>query len=257
MKVKVIGCHGSVAPDYQTTCYYINDRFLIDCGSACSHFSPKEQGDITDIFITHPHLDHIKDICFILENSFSDSRKPLVLRSTKSILNDVHDHMLNDIIWPDFSKIPVGAQKDRYILKFEDVEEFEVIDEVKVTPFRVNHPGNAVGYLIDDGSSQIIFTGDTGPCRKIWEIANECSNLKAIFTEITFPNRMDRLAKASGHFNINQLLDDLSALKDQNVPIFISHLKPLFLSELLEEFKTLATDQMQLLHESDEFQFND
>ena len=65
LEVLVLGCHGGVAPDYQTSCYQINNRFLIDCGSVCSALTPNEQSKLTDIFITHPHLDHIKDICFI------------------------------------------------------------------------------------------------------------------------------------------------------------------------------------------------
>lgn len=251
MKVRIIGCHGGVAPNYQTTCFQVESRFLIDCGSACSSLTPKEQSEVTDIFITHPHLDHIKDICFILENTFSPDRPPLVLRSTEAILNDVHTHLLNNIIWPDFSKIPVGAS-DKRLLHFEPFEKTVTLDEFEVTHFRVNHPGNACGYLVDNGKEQVVFSGDTGPNAKVWEIANNCKNLKAIITEISFPSRMEALATASGHYTIDQLLEDMENLKSIDLPIYISHFKPLFMIELMKEFKEKAPKNMILMHEDDE-----
>lgn len=251
MKVRVLGCHGGVAPDYQTSCYSVNDRFLVDCGSACSVLSPEEQRHVTDVFITHPHLDHIKDICFILENTFAPDREQLVLRSTAEILDDVHKHMLNNIIWPDFSMIPCNPKKDRYILGFEPIQKSVQLDDMEIRPFAVNHPGNAVGYVVEQNGEQILFTGDSGPCAEIWRQANACSNLKAIFTEITFPNRMDTLARASGHFTLAQLLDDYTQLENYQIPIYISHFKPAFLEELLEEFQQGAPDQFKVMHEDD------
>ena len=101
-----------------------------------------------------------------MKNTFSPERETLVLRSTPEILDDVHNHMLNDVIWPDFSKIPVGGDPDKRILAFEPIKESESVGDTKVTPFVVNHPGNAVGYLLDNGEQQVIFSGDSGPCAK-------------------------------------------------------------------------------------------
>lgn len=253
MFVKVIGCHGGVAPGYQTTCYQVDNRFLIDCGSACSSLTPKQQADITDIFITHPHLDHIKDICFVLENTFSPHRHILNLRSTPEILDDVHRHLLNNVIWPDFSAIPANPNQ-KGIVEFHPFKNTHELENHKITLFHVNHPGNAVGFLIDNGAHQVIFSGDTGPTAKLWEVANSCNNLKAIFTEISFPSNMDALAKASGHFTLTQLKDDMKKLESTNIPIYISHFKPLFLYDLIDEFREQAPDNFILMHEDDEIE---
>jgi cAMP phosphodiesterase len=258
MKIRVIGCHGSVEPGYQTSCYLINERFFIDAGSICTAFTPVQQEKITDVFLTHPHLDHVKDLCFLIENSASPERPPLVLHSTSAILDDVHKHVFNDVIWPDFSKVSLRENPEESLLRFSPLDSAMQCEMagVSLQAFPVNHPGHAIGYLLDDGNNQILFTGDTGPCAKVWEVANSAPRLKAIFTEISFPSRMDRLARVSGHYTLEQLTTDLVNLKSSNIPIYISHFKPRFMRELMDEFHRRAPPQLKLMHEGDEFIFD-
>jgi len=256
MHIKVIGSHGGTAPGYRTSCYQINEHILIDCGSAASGLSLEQQFQISDIFITHPHLDHVKDICFLIENTFNPRRESITLRSSEAVLNDVHQHLLNDVIWPDFSKIYVDPQRSKTILKYEPMKKSVELNGLKFEYETVNHPVNAVGYIVDDGKNQVVFSGDTGPTEAIWSAANKCSNLRAIFTEISFPSKMDGLARASGHFTTQQLLDDLGKIQNLNVPIYIAHFKPQFFEELMEEFHTHAPKRIHLLHQEDEFEFN-
>ncbi|MCC6277385.1 MAG: 3',5'-cyclic-nucleotide phosphodiesterase [Oligoflexia bacterium] len=255
MKVTILGCHGGVAPGYRTSCYMINDRFLIDAGSVASALSPKRQAEIEDIFVTHPHIDHIKDICFLVENTFYEERSILNIRSTPDILNSIQSHLLNDILWPDFSKIYVDAKQKKALVRYLPIEQGMVHDGIKITHMRVNHPGHAIGFILDDGKNQIVFSGDTGPTDELWELANQCKNLKAVFTEISFPNYMDTLARASGHFTTQQLLEDIKKLRNQDVPIYIAHFKPRFFEELMDEFHRHAPKRMHLLHQEDEFKF--
>jgi len=255
MRVRIIGSHGGVSPGYRTSCYRINSDMMIDCGSAASGLTVEEQRQITDILITHPHLDHIKDIAFVIENTFRPDRKMLTLRSTRAILDDVHSHLLNDVVWPDFSKIFSDQARTRHILRFASLEQDADLNGIKIKYVPVNHPVNSVGYILDNGRSQIVFSGDTGPTDALWTEANKCPNLKAIFTEISFPNRMDALARASGHFTTRQLLDELNKIQNQTVPIYIAHFKPQFFDELMEEFHRSVPDRIRLLHQDDEFEF--
>lgn len=256
MKVRVLGCHGGVAPEYQTSCYYVNDRFLIDAGSICSVLTPQEQFAISDILITHPHIDHVKDICFLLENTFASNRSPVTLYSTPAILDDLHRHLFNDVLWPDFSKIHIGQDGQKPSLRFQPILSETTIGSVKIRPIQVNHMGNATGFILDDGKVQLIFSGDTGTCPQLWQEANRQSRLKAVFTEISFPNRMNKLAQASGHYTLALLMEDILEFDKQDVPIYISHFKPLFMKELLEEFYNKAPDRLRLMHENDEYQFS-
>jgi len=255
MKVKILGCHGGVAPGYRTSSYMVNDEFLIDAGSVASALTPVRQREIKDIFITHAHIDHIKDICFLIDNTFYDDREVLTLRSTALILDNIHKHIFNDILWPDFSKIYVGKSKKKALLDFIPMEREISFSGLKISQCRVDHAGPAIGYVLDDGKNQIVFTGDTGPTDEIWEMASQCKNLRAIFTEISFPNDMDELARASGHFTLDQLMADLKKLKQTDIPIHIAHFKPRFFEDLMDEFHRFAPERMRLLHQEDEFVF--
>ncbi len=255
MKVTILGCHGGVAPGYRTSSYMVNDGFLIDAGSAASALTPSRQRKIEDIFITHAHIDHIKDICFLIDNTFYDDRAVLKLRSTPLILENIHKHMFNDILWPDFSKIYVGKSKSKALLDFVPFEKEISFSGLKISHCTVNHIGPAIGYILDDGKKQVVFTGDTGPTDEIWEAASRCKNLQAVFTEISFPNNMDELARASGHFTLDQLLKDLKKLRQTEVPIHIAHFKPRFFEDLMDEFHRYAPVRMRLLHQEDEFVF--
>jgi ribonuclease BN (tRNA processing enzyme) len=260
MKIRVIGSHGGTAPGYRTSCYLINDDFLIDCGSAASGLNVAQQKKIETILITHPHLDHVKDICFLIENSFGPDRRPLHLRSTQAILDDVHKHLFNDVLWPDFSKIFVDSARTKTLLKFEPLESEFVVGGIRIHYEKVNHPVHAVGYILDDGNSQVVFSGDTGPTDALWTAANRCRQLKAIFTEISYPNRLDSLARASGHFTTSQLLAELSKIENKEIPIYIAHFKPQFFDELMDEFykeaKTShASERIKLLRQDDDFSF--
>lgn len=257
MKVRAIGCHGGISPGQRTTCYYIDDRFFIDAGAAASGLSIEEQFNVRDVFITHPHLDHIKDLAFVIENSFSEDRQPLRLWSKKSILKDIENHLFNNVVWPDFTKIPNNLQTGSVILHYQDFDDEILLDDkYKIKMFDVNHPGNAVGYCIDDGVSQVIFSGDTGPTEEIWKYANQCENLKAIFTEISFPNSMDALSKAAGHFTLEQLSQEISTkLQNKDIPVYISHFKPLYFQDLMQEFHEKAPKNFHLLHQEEKVEF--
>ena len=255
MKVRVIGCHGGVSPKMRTTCFQINDLFYLDAGSLCDQFSPHELKKVNHFFITHPHLDHIKDLAFLIDNTFSADRETVHVYSTKDILKSLETHLFNDVIWPDFTKIPMDPATGRPGLQYHVIQDKFSLNGITIRPVPVNHSVCAVGYIVDHAGVQVAFTGDTGPTEKIWDACRRLPNLKAIFTEISFPNRLGELAAISGHFTLNQLLRDLQKLEDTQVPIYISHFKPQYAQELLEEFHTLAPNYFHLLQQDDLYEF--
>ena len=249
MLVRIVGGHGGMAPGFRTTSYLIDGKILIDAGSSASGLLIEEQVQIDNVLLSHPHLDHISDLAFMCENCQKRRDSPFDVFTTNTTKNAVLDHLMNDIIWPDFSKESVkgGAAVKFHIVK--PGEEFSIGD-YKIMPISVNHPCDALGFLVSDQKSTVLFTQDTGPTEEIWEIAKSYKNLKAIFTEISFPNFLKQVAIDSQHHTPNTMKDEIIKMP-KDVPIFLGHLKPNFQAQLYQEIEDLHEERLSLLGSDD------
>ncbi len=59
MKVKVLGCSGSEAIGRMPPGFLVNDAIMPHAGTITAALSIDAQRKITDILISHPHLDHV------------------------------------------------------------------------------------------------------------------------------------------------------------------------------------------------------
>ncbi len=252
MKLRILGADGGVAPGFSTPSFLLNSNILIDSGSAASTLTLKQQRDVDYIFISHSHLDHVKDICFLADNVFTYRRRPIELISTFEILDLLRRHLFNNKIWPDFTTITNGHCP---ILSYRPVEREVQLGSIHIQVYPVHHPVPAVGFIVrEKNKNSILITGDTGPTDLLWEEANKEEKLKAVFTEIAFPDRLTKVAHAAGHFTPGMFADELVKLK-KKVPLLIYHLKPEYLKELKKEIKALGIPSLKLIKPSDRFTF--
>ena len=68
MKIRVLGASGSDIPGHHLSSFLLNNKILFDAGGVTSSLSFTAQQKIEHIFITHAHLDHIRDIPFLADN---------------------------------------------------------------------------------------------------------------------------------------------------------------------------------------------
>jgi cAMP phosphodiesterase len=252
VKLRILGADGGVAPGFQTTSFLLNKDILIDAGSAATSLSLKEQRDVDYIFISHSHLDHIKDICFLADNVFTYRRRPIELISTFEILDILRKHLFNNLIWPDFTTITNGHCP---ILSYRPVEGSVQLGGVDIHIYPVQHPVPAIGFIVKERrKNSILITGDTGPTDLLWDEANKEPRLKAVFTEIAFPNRLTKVAQLAGHFTPGMFGEELQKLK-KSVPLLIYHLKPEYIKELKKEIKALEIPKLKLLKGKQRFTF--
>ncbi len=245
MLVKIIGCHGGTSPEFKNTSYLIDGVLLIDAGSVASGLQISEQLAVKNILISHAHLDHIADLAFLADNCFGLKDSPFYTYCNKPVKDAILKHLMNDVIWPDFSKIP--SEKNPTI-EFKDlIPEKEInLDGYKITPVRVNHPGKAVGFIVEKNNKSLVFTQDTGPTDRIWELAKKKKNLKGIFTETSFPNHLQDVAKSSQHFTPNDIKKEIEKMP-KDVPIFVGHLKPNYQDQLFNEIQALKIDRVTVM----------
>lgn len=249
MLVRIIGGHGGVSPGFKATSYLIDGKLLIDAGSVASGIQIEEQSNIDHILISHAHLDHISDLAFLADNCFGMKGKPFEIYANSPIKDAIKTHLLNDIIWPDFSLLPT---KENPTLRFHDIlpETWIELGDYRILPIPVNHQAGALGFIIERKNTTVVFTQDTGPTDKIWEYAKQIKNLKAIFSEVSFPNALLKVATDSQHHTPATMKEEIKKMP-KNVPIFLGHLKPNFQHQLFQEIKDIGEERITILGSSD------
>ena len=190
MKVKILGCSGSEAIGHNPPGFLVNDVVMLDAGTITAALSIQAQSRITDIFISHTHLDHIKSLLFLADNIIGRIKQPVNIRAIPKVIDAIKKHLMNDLIWPDFTKIPTAKNPVLAYKPFPAGVPIAVAG-LKVQAIPMNHPVPAVGFMVSDGRSTIIYSADTGPNEALWKVAAKAKNLKAIIVDTSFPNSLD------------------------------------------------------------------
>ena len=254
MKIQILGGHGGLSKGHSTTSILIDDKLLIDAGAVASTLSVEEQSKIDHILISHCHLDHIKDLAFLCDNCFGMRKKPFEVYTHGTVKSIIKAHLFNNIVWPDFSELP---SPENPTINFNSIKE-EVklkIGDFEITPIKVNHPHDAMGFIVEKNQTSILFTLDTGPTTRIWEVAHKVPNLKAIFTEVRFPNSLEKVAEVSDHHTTETLVREIKKMPP-HVPIILTHLKPSFRETIVKEIQEIKEDRIRVLSRDGEiFQF--
>lgn len=250
MKLKILGGHGGVTRGHAATSFLIDDSLLLDAGSVAETLSIEEQAKIDHILISHSHLDHIKDLAFLCDNCFGIKNIPFQVYTHQTVKNIIMSHLFNDTVWPDFTALPT---KENPTIEFHSLtpELPFILERYKIIPVKVQHPNDAMGYIIDDGKSAILFTVDTASTDRIWEVAKTVKNLKAIVTEVSFPNSLSKVAMASDHHTPATLKLELEKMP-KDIPVILTHLKPNFRDELSAEISALKEPRLRLLERDGE-----
>lgn len=251
MKIQVLGGHGGLARGFQTTSYLIDDTLLVDAGAVAGTLSIEDQCRIDHILISHCHLDHIKDLAFLCDNCFGLRSAPFQVHTHHTVKQIIFDHLLNDVIWPDFSKIPSLEKPTIRINGIEPEHTFRA-GGFEITPVPVNHPLDAMGFIIEKDNTAVLFTLDTASTTRIWEVASKFRNLKAIFTEVSFPNSLQKVADLSHHHTPETFLKEMARMP-KDIPIILTHLKPNYREEILNELRTADASRVRVLEKDGQF----
>ena len=112
-------------------------------------------------------------------------------------------------------------------VKFHELEDETPVElnGVKFTPIPVDHPVPTHGFLIEENGKAVLWSSDTGPTLRLWQIANRTRNLQAVCVDTSFDNSLQEIADVSFHLTPRTLQQELEKLEVE-VPILLHHLKP-------------------------------
>ncbi len=243
MKIAMLGVDGGeLGSKHHSITYLIDDKLAIDAGGLLHAMDMDSLLKIDSLLISHTHIDHVKDMMFWGDLIFGQ-RPSIKVHGAEDVLESIKKHLFNWVIWPDFSSIPT---KDNPVFKFiphKRGDSFEIDGGYKIKSVEVNHTVPSSAFFVEKDSKSILYSSDTTTTDKVWEEANNDDNLKVIFMEISFSNKLQAVADASKHYSPATLAVDLQKIK-KDIPIYLYHIKPSVYDEVVKEVKKLKDDRL-------------
>jgi len=259
MNIRVLGCSGSIAAGSRTTAFLLGDDVLIDAGSGVGDLTLEEMARIDHILISHSHLDHVLAIGLLADSVLrlrrAAGRPPIKVHALGATIEALKTHIFNNIIWPDFTRLPSAEQP---VLAFE---RFDVGDVLRVGEHRIEvlpalHTVPAVGFAVlpEDGGAWV-YTGDTGPNAALWERLRNM-DVATLVIETAFSDDEYAVAELSRHLCPATLARELRHLSQEGVRVYVTHIKPGEVTAVMKEIaaagnayrvQALATGQRMTL----------
>ena len=252
VKLRVLGSSGAEFPGYNPPAFLIDRKLLLDGGTIGSRLSESEQWEIKNVLITHSHLDHIKGIPFLADNIIlKNRRRSFTLFGIDETLTALKENLLNDKLWPDFTRISAATDPVIRLKSIPDSKAFK-IGGYTIKACRVNHTVPAVGYIIKDNSGRVLlYTGDTGPTNDIWLAA---PRVDVIIVEVSFPNNLEALAIKTGHLTARLLAGELAKMTNFQGRVLVTHPKPQYIDRIRKEIRAIGRKRIEMLKDGKEYE---
>ena len=239
-QIKILGAYGTKSKGFGTSSFYLNSKNVIDAGNLLDSLQ-ESSIEIENIWLTHSHLDHIVDIAYILDNYFSLRSKTLNIIALPGTIKVLKENFLNDSIWPDFSVIPMSNSKEM-TLKYTEIElshEYKIGENESIKAFETDHTVASCGYIYKKDEHALLITADTHSLDSMIEEVEKDKSITTIVVECSFPSSMKELAIESKHLTPELLFSKLKKLQRDDIKLYVNHIKPMFLKEIMKEIEDL------------------
>ena len=237
--IKVLGAYGGKYAHKHTTSFRISDEIIIDAGNIIGGLG-NETSRVRHIFLTHAHFDHIIDIPFLVDSLFSELEESITIHALPHTIRSIKAHLMNDELWPDFSKIPIPSNGVPAIL-YEEIAFGETyrIGEYALTPVPANHVVPTCGYIVEHEGSALMLSGDTYTHSGIAETLNANPGISVLLLEVSFPSRMHAIADESKHLTPALAAEIIAQIDRKDLLVCFYHMKPSFLADIEQELAEL------------------
>ncbi len=242
MKISLLGIDGGeLGKENHAISFLVDDILAIDAGGLLHAMKLKTLLKIDSVLLSHTHIDHVKDLLLWGDLIFGQ-RPSIETHGAEDVLEAVRKHLFNWTIWPDFSSIPT---KENPVFRFIPHQRGDIFETVgySVQSIEVNHSVPSSAFIVADKKDAILYSSDTTTTDEVWRVANSRDDLRVIFMEVSFPNRMQGVADASKHYSPKTLSEDLKKIK-KDVPIYLYHIKPSVYYEVIAEIKEIKDDRI-------------
>lgn len=243
-RIRVLGCSGGIGDGQHTTSFLVDGDVLIDAGSGVMTLSRTEMRGI----------DHVLALP-LLDDSVGEERSvPLVVHALPAVIAALKQHLFNNQLWPDFSRIP---SVEAPFMRFSPIgigETWALAGRV-FTPRAARHGVPACAWEVAANGAHWLFSGDTAGHPEFWHQAASFGPHDHVVVEASFPNAQAALANLSGHYHPIALAHDWQAFGCHS-QLWISHLKPGGEVAILDELERALGRPVQALQAGQVFQLS-
>jgi ribonuclease Z len=161
---------------------------VLDAGTAMFRVRDRLVTPTIDIYITHPHLDHIFGLSGLLDIVYEKSIERVRVHTTENVITAIQEHLFNKALFP---VDPIS--------EFIPLADSEPLPEGGVlTHFPVVHPGGAVGFRLDWPDRSLAYVTDTTSTTKSAYL-ERVRGVDVLIHECNFSDEHVDLAKLTGH----------------------------------------------------------
>jgi len=225
MRIRTLGCSGGIGAGSRTSALLIDNDVLIDAGTGIGDLALNDLDAIRHVFLTHAHLDHIAGLPMLVDANFDeDFELPVTVYARAETLDAIRMHLFNDVIWPDFSKIP---DEGRAMLQYVVCNPGDTITigNRNFHAIDVSHSVPSLGFTVQNSGGAFAVSGDTKTNETLWPALNSCDDLRVLVIEVSFPDEQEALATTAGHYCPATMCRDLERL-NHDPEIWLTGMKP-------------------------------
>ncbi|MGQ0614801.1 MAG: MBL fold metallo-hydrolase [Planctomycetaceae bacterium] len=230
-----LGVAGAPAPERLTTTFLLPGGVAVDSGALAHALQPSARRQVTDLLLTHAHLDHTLGIPFLLAG------QTLTIWGLAETLRAVRENLLDGRIWPDLSTYavwrPVTPGRPFRVGPYDVEAGF------------MTHTTDCVGYAFAGDSVSCVIAGDTRLEQEVvaWAAARHPT---VCVVECSMPDERAEQAHRYGH----QTPRDLAAWRDAlggETRLLVTHLKPDLEAPVREQCAALRDPSLAILRDGD------
>ena len=220
----------------------VDDDVLIDAGTGIGDLTLADLDSIRHVFLTHAHLDHVAGLPMLVDHVFDENfDQPITVYAREETLRAVREHLFNDVIWPDFTRLPTPGNP---MLRWHVTSPGDTISIGHRHFYAVDvmHTVPSLGFTVQNSGGVFAVSGDTRTNETLWPVLNACDDLRVLVIEVSFPDEMASLAVEAGHYTPKTLTADLERL-NHSPEIWLTGMKPGEEERILQQVTAAAPDR--------------
>lgn len=255
MKIQILGNSGSGLFGAHSMSSLINENILFDCGTGLVNLDANKLTNITDVVLSHVHLDHTAMLPFLLDYKAGTATPTVTVHCLEETAKKLETHVFNGYIWPNFTKIIINGAP---VLKYNIIQPYEKLNlgQVQLTPLPIIHQIQTIAICLHSPRENFVFIADIYDAEdKFWQYLANLDNFSQMVIETSFPNHMEKIAIDSYHLTPQMLQRLIQKTPPTVEKIYYCHTKPAFIPQIAQEINDLNDKRISPLQIGQVFEF--